>query len=437
MSLNFSQAFRCASCGEDPYLSAPLRVSCAECPGGLELCLECLASKVELGVHRSCHKYRLVDNGGLLLLGSSWTARELVQLLDGLEQFGHGNWNDVARYVETKGPAECREAVNNLFVTGPIGTITYKEEQRGSAKDHTATPSSTAGVTTTGNLGLHEVILLGCMPARDDFEVEYCNEAEGLVAVIEPAGSKGESEEDEVEIMIKLAQVDMYKAKLLERERRKTVAKELGLLETFFKENPLNPSTGRLAAPRPKKKDSRNEVFERLKVMSGVQGIEDYKKLVASVTKEKELKSKIKELIRYRKNGIHQMNEAEQYEAERIRRNKRKAERKRVLEGGESSGITEDIVSPAKDESSQDLDSITSISALPGCDVLSINEKRLCTSLRLHPNLYISYKTCLLRDHLSKKKGQIPKPVHPSGLDKLHRKKIFNFLLQSGWISAY
>ena len=94
--------------------------------------------------------------------------------------------------------------------------------------------------------------------------------------------------------------------------------------------------------------------------------------------------------------------------------------------------------------------------------VLSVNEKRLCTSLRLHPNLYISYKTCLLRylhhahddissttclhlviilftprDHLSKKKGQIPKPVHPSGLDKLHRKKIFNFLLNSGWISAY
>lgn len=437
MSLNFSQSYRCASCGEDPYLSGPLRVSCAECPGGLELCLECLASKVELGAHRSSHKYRLVDNGGLLLLGSSWTARELVQLLDGLEQFGHGNWNDVARYVETKGPAECREAVNNHFVTGPIGSITYKEEQRGSAKDHTVTPSTSGGSSSTGSLGLHEVILLGCMPARDDFEVEHCNEAEGLVAVIEPAGGKGETEEDEVEIMIKLAQVDMYKAKLRERERRKTVAKELGLLEAFFKENPLNPTTGRLAAPRPKKKDSRNEVFERLKVMSSIQGIEEYKKLTASVTKEKELKSRIKELIRYRKNGIHQLTEAEQYEAERIRRNKRKAERKRILEGGEGSVVLEDTVSPAKEETVLDLDTITSISGLPGCDVLSVNEKRLCTSLRLHPNLYISYKTCLLRDHLSKKKGQIPKPVHPSGLDKLHRKKIFNFLLQSGWISAY
>jgi len=436
MALNFNQNFRCASCGEDPYQSAPLRVSCAECPGGLELCLECVASRVEIGQHRNNHKYRLVDNGGLLLLGSSWTAKELVQLLDGLEQFGHGNWNDVARYVETKGPVECREAVNSLFVEGPIGASTYKEEQRGSAMDHTTTPSAVAD-TSTGNLSLHEVILLGCMPARDDFEIEHCNEAEGLVAVIEANGGKGDTEEDEVETLIKLAQVDMYKDKLKERERRKNTAKELGLLESFFKENPLNPTTGRLAAPRPKKRDPRTEVFERLKVMSGVQGIEEYKKLVASITKEKELKSRIKELIRYRKNGIHQLNEAEQYEAQRIRRNKRKAERKRLLEGGETSGLGEEAVSPVKEENNQDLDGITSITGLPGCDVLSVNEKRLCTSLRLHPSLYISYKTCLLRDHLSKKKGQIPKPVHPSGLDKLHRKKIFNFLLHSGWISAY
>ena len=95
-----------------------------------------------------------------------------------------------------------------------------------------------------------------------------------------------------------------------------------------------------------------------------------------------------------------------------------------------------------QEEPVQDLDNIASITGLPGYEVnfmclqiqvapflippyihqvLSTNEKRLCTSLRLHPRLYISYKTCLLRDHLSKKKGQIPKPVHPSGLDKLHR----------------
>ena len=131
--------------------------------------MDCLASRVELGQHRATHKYRLVDNGGLQLLGrsvfdyylvqvffwkfvetffsffSNWTCKELVQLLDGIEQFGkslccridynlsnyniqtfltgHGNWVDVSRYVASpsKGPAECREAVNNFFVSSAIG----------------------------------------------------------------------------------------------------------------------------------------------------------------------------------------------------------------------------------------------------------------------------------------------------------------------------
>ena len=42
---------------------------------------------------------------------------------------------------------------------------------------------------------------------RDDFEVEFSNEAESLVAVIEADGGKGEGEEDEVETLCKLAQV--------------------------------------------------------------------------------------------------------------------------------------------------------------------------------------------------------------------------------------
>ena len=104
MSTNFSQTFRCvrsvcfpaslltsyqletcfSSCGEDPYHTVPLRAVCVECPGsilweclicktclmkGIELCVECLAGRVELGQHRATHKYRLVDNGGLHLLG--------------------------------------------------------------------------------------------------------------------------------------------------------------------------------------------------------------------------------------------------------------------------------------------------------------------------------------------------------------------------------
>ena len=77
------------------------------------------------------------------------------------------------------------------------------------------------------------------------------------------------------------------------------------------------------------------------------------------------------------------------------------------------------------------------ITSLPGHEILSVNEKRLCTNLKLTPAHYISYKTCLLTNHLQKKKGQTPKPLNPSGLDKNDRKVIFNFLMRAGWITAY
>jgi len=345
------------------------------------------------------------------------------QLLDGLEQFGHGNWNDVSRYVETKGPTECRDAVNNMFVNGPIGSMTYKESDRGNATDHTSPPSaisSSNSTNSTSNLSLHELIVLGFMPARDDFEVEYENDGETLVSSIPAASgnSRVESDDEELETGLKLAHVDMYKNKLKERERRKQVAKDFGLVETFFKENPLNALTGKIGAPKPKKRDPKSEIFEKLKVVSSFQGVDEYKKLVASVAKEKDIKSRIKELLRYRKNGISTLSEAESYEAQRLKRNKRKAERKKALECGGSFSVSEGNTgtasdpSPVKDDSKKsDLDNLSSIIGLPGYDLLSSNEKRLCTSLRLHPNLYTSYKTCLLRDHLQKKKGQSPKPA--------------------------
>ena len=238
--------------------------------------------------------------------------------------------------------------------------------------------------------------MLGFMPARDDFEVEFENEGEILVSGIHASscgGNRVESDDEEVgnrenhhaclinhgfcilklETGLKLAQVDMYKNKLKERERRKQVAKDFGLVETFFKENPLNPITGKIAAPKPKKKDPKSEVFEKLKVVSGFQGVDEHRKLVASVAKEKEIKSRIKELLRYRKNGISALVEAESYESQRLKRNKRKAERKKALESGVSipsadfnTSFTSDA-SPVKEEAKKvDLDKITSIAGLPG-----------------------------------------------------------------------
>ena len=50
------------------------------------------------------------------------------------------------------------------------GSATWNEDQRGNAKDHTSPPQQNAG-TATGSAGLAEVIMLGCMPVREDYEV--------------------------------------------------------------------------------------------------------------------------------------------------------------------------------------------------------------------------------------------------------------------------
>lgn len=50
------------------------------------------------------------------------------------------------------------------------------------------------------------------------------------------------------------------------------------------------------------------------------------------MSKEREITVRIKELLRYRKNGINNLQESESYEAEREKRNTGKADRKKALE---------------------------------------------------------------------------------------------------------
>ena len=209
----------------------------------------------------------------------------------------------------------------------------------------------------------------------------------------------------QLETGLKVAQVDMYKNKL--KERRKQVAKDFGLVETFFKENPLNPITGKIAAPKPKKKDPKSEVFEKLKVVSGFQGVDEHRKLVSSVANEKDIKSRIKELLRYRKNGISALSEAESYESQRLKRNNRKAERKKALESGVpipgsdfNTSFTSDA-SPVKEETKKvDLDKLASIIGLPGKHSLQFVMSIMMTFLAAIAALYVQGSCCFLSSNL-------------------------------------
>ena len=89
------------------------------------------------------------------------------------------------------------------------------------------------------NVKFGEAIVLGYFAKREDFEVEYDNECELLVSQLEddyPSSNSGaiktneNSEDDELVKNLNVVHVEMYKAKLRERERRKRVSRDHNLI---------------------------------------------------------------------------------------------------------------------------------------------------------------------------------------------------------------
>ncbi len=66
-----------------------------------------------------------------------WNAREEMRLLDAVEQYGYGNWKDIARHIETKTPEQAKEEYIRHYIHGCVGKHTWKEELRGYQIDHT------------------------------------------------------------------------------------------------------------------------------------------------------------------------------------------------------------------------------------------------------------------------------------------------------------
>ena len=125
-----------------------------------------------------------------------------MELLDAVEQYGYGNWGDIAKKVSCsragaggggraaagggagqngqsgghRAPEEAREEFGEAFVAGSIGASTWREDDRGRARDHTQgnpllpepapAPGPADVQAAMPGLGLHETTMLGYMPLR-------------------------------------------------------------------------------------------------------------------------------------------------------------------------------------------------------------------------------------------------------------------------------
>ncbi|XP_032231364.1 transcriptional adapter 2-beta isoform X2 [Nematostella vectensis] len=417
--------YHCNYCQADCTL---LRLKCAECTD-FDLCLQCFCCGAEMGEHKRGHKYQLIgkDCGTFPLFMEDWTAEEETLLLDAIEQHGFGNWEDVADHIGTKTAHETADHYNSCYVEGSVGKVTI-EPFKNKIVDHTISEGGLLSPTILEpppplDMSAAEQTELGYMPFRDDFEKEYDNDAETLVS-----GLQFSHDDDDIEKDLKLAQIDMYLRRLQERQHRKNVARQHGLIASKHK----------IIALRRRYCKEDRDFRDATRIFSRFKPPKDWEEFLNDHLREREVKTKIKELMRYRKNGITKLAAGQEFDEKRLRRERRKENKRKILGGSTPRKTNVSMGKKNDNEKDTSLRSgiIDELKSCRGLNVLSSREVQLCSKMQMKPGFYTTIKTIILKDHLLRRQGVQVKTRYPPNLDKTHRRLIVNFLKESGWISS-
>ncbi|XP_043496011.1 transcriptional adapter 2B isoform X8 [Polistes fuscatus] len=308
--LDLFAKYNCTYCQED---ITGLRIKCVECPD-FDLCLQCFSAGAEIGQHKNDHSYQFMDSGTISIFNGrgNWTAKEQLRLLDAIEQFGFGNWEDISKHIETRSPEEAKEEYTARYLDGNIGKHTWPptESYTPNLTDQTKSDNGPLSPDLTSRLPPlditpEEAAQLGYMPQRDDFERDYNHEAESLVSslFLNPA------EDDDLDIALKLAQVDMYTNNLRERARRKRVVRDYQLVSSFF----ASSRKDRGGVKKRRTKEER-EFRDRMRTFAQFYTAQEHEQFLTNLERERELRLRLSELYRYREHGIARHEECAHFE---------------------------------------------------------------------------------------------------------------------------
>jgi transcriptional adapter 2-alpha len=133
------------------------------------------------------------------------------------------------------------------------------------------------------------------MPRRGDFEIEYDNDAELLLAEMEFNDDDSELERD-----MKFRLIDIYNRKLNERIKRKNFVIAMKLLDL----------REQLRLDKTRTREEK-EVHNLMKAVARFNTPEEHEKLVSSILREKQIRTRIAELKEMIAKGVRTWGEVE------------------------------------------------------------------------------------------------------------------------------
>ncbi|XP_008566284.1 PREDICTED: transcriptional adapter 2-alpha isoform X4 [Galeopterus variegatus] len=371
----------CRGCSS--YLMEPY-IKCAECgPPPFLLCLQCFTRGFEYKKHQSDHTYEIMTSD-FPVLDPSWTAQEEMALLEAVMDCGFGNWQDVANQMCTKTKEECEKHYMKHFINNPLFASTL-------------------------------------------LNLKQAEEAKTADTAI-PFHS------------LKMAVVDIYHSRLKERQRRKKIIRDHGL---------INLRKFQLMERRYPKEVQ--DLYETMRRFARIVGPVEHDKFIESHALEFELRREIKRLQEYRTAGITNFCSARTYDHLKKTREEERLKRTMLSEvlqyiqdssacqqwlrrqADIDSGLSPSI--PMASNSGRRSAPPLNLTGLPGTEKLNEKEKELCQMVRLVPGAYLEYKSALLNECNKQGGLRLAQARALIKIDVNKTRKIYDFLIREGYIT--
>ncbi|KMT08465.1 hypothetical protein BVRB_6g140200 isoform B [Beta vulgaris subsp. vulgaris] len=266
--------------------------------------------------------------------------------------------------------------------------------------------------------------LCGYNPKRGEFETEYDNDAEQLLADMEFKETDTEAERE-----LKLRVLRIYSRRLDERKRRKDFVLERNLLYPDPFEKNLTPEE--------------KEICQRYRVFMRFHSKDEHEELLRTVIEEHRIRKRILDLQEARAAGCRTSAEAQRYisRKRKIEADENTLKLRESVEAGAGGKVLvrtthhyRDSVSTTTATGQRMTNSLDEwdITGFPGADLLSETEKRLCGEIRILPSHYLNMLQTLSMEVM---KGNITKKADAHSLFKVDPSKVdrvYDMLVKKG-----
>ncbi|KAF5308792.1 hypothetical protein FQR65_LT06025 [Abscondita terminalis] len=380
----------CLSCNNE--LSSPY-IICVVC--NINLCTLCFANGKEFLNHKNNHDYSIFNDNFILFEDSNWTAREELTLLNTL--LDYSNFSLVSRNLQNRTLKEIKEHYNDFYLQrrGSELLPTFSLTERSNSEPIVPYRFKLVDVDEPPRYNCNSVgfqSMAGYNAARSDFELEYDSNAEDLISSMNFKNIDPGDPHYGLMTDLQCVIIRSYNRRLAERQRRKAVIRNHGLIlirKTIGWLHRYDVTITR-------------RVYERMcRFMQFCTGMQ-FEYILEGLHRVGELKAEISRLGEFHKKGIttipgaqlylrmKQQNEALMNDVKTFQNNTQfnwKIKHSLVTAVTPSNVKKRGIFSPLE------------VLGLPGYEKLTSKEQDLCRSVRLVPLSYIEFRDILVNEN--------------------------------------